>query len=467
MIYRSEEEIYREGTITQKEGKVSFLDKEKFLKTTLYNILDTLISGDTSLKKLCSWITYDLALDEGIIPSSINSLYRAIGRGEVDIPFTVPAINLRTLTFDLARAIFRSAKKINAGSFIFEIAKSEIGYTAQRPLEYTTVIMLAALKENYLHPIFIQGDHFQLKANKFKEDPQREILNIKTLIKEAVEAGFYNIDIDSSTLVDLSRPEISQQQENNYKVCAELSQYIRSLQPEGIQISIGGEIGEVGGKNSTPEELESFMEGYLREIKGEEGISKISIQTGTSHGGVVLPDGSIARVKIDFDTLNKLSKLAREKYHLAGCVQHGASTLPQEAFHNFPLNRCAEIHLATQFQNIVYEQMPLSLKEKIYNWLNENCAEERKPEMTDDQFIYKTRKKALGPFKEEIHSLPREWKEKVSASLEKEFDFLFNELKIKDTRSIVDKYIKPRPIKKEKHHFLAEEKELGELEGAD
>ena len=40
---------------------------------------------------------------------------------------------------------------------------------------------------------------------------------------------------------------------------------IRDLEPAGITISVGGEIGEVGGKNSTVEELRAFMDGY-REV---------------------------------------------------------------------------------------------------------------------------------------------------------------------------------------------------------
>src|SRR5512137_2842081 len=101
------------------------------------------------------------------------------------------------------------------------------------------------------------------------------------------------------------------------------------------------------------------MDGYLEELKkrGEafKGISKISVQTGTTHGGVPLADGSVAKVKIDFEVLEKLSAMARSEYGLAGAVQHGASTLPDEAFDRFPAVATAEIHLATGFQNIIYD----------------------------------------------------------------------------------------------------------------
>ncbi|MFH1768612.1 MAG: class II fructose-bisphosphate aldolase [Candidatus Omnitrophota bacterium] len=467
MIYRDDTELFNEAIVELIDGKVTIKDKEAFRSKVVDNLVDTLIlSNSVRVKKICQWVIYQAAQDLGIILSSIQSLYEA--RAKENLPqFTVPAMNIRTLTYDLARAVFQAAKKINAGAFIFEIAKSEIGYTAQRPQEYTTFILLAAMKENYSGPVFIQGDHFQVKAKNYLEDPDKEVNQLKELIKEAVAGGFYNIDIDSSTLVDLSKQTIDDQQKLNCDVCAIFTKFIRELQPQGIDISIGGEIGEVGGKNSTPEELRAFMKGYMERIKGIKGISKISIQTGTTHGGVVLPDGSIAKVSIDFDTLKILSDIGRKEFAMTGAVQHGASTLPNDAFHRFPEVSCAEIHLATQFQNIVYDYLPLGLKEKIYAWLHDNCADEKKSDQTDDQFIYKTRKKALGPFKREIYSLPHDLRDKISSVMEEEFSFLFEKLNIKDTKDLVNKYIKPFRVEKKREDFLKEEKDLGELEGAD
>jgi fructose/tagatose bisphosphate aldolase len=467
MVYKSKEEILQSGALREINEEIQITNENLFKENVVDNLVDTIILADSpQMKKICYWIVYQSALKLGIIPSSIQNLYEAVAEDKLT-HFTVPAINLRTLTFDLAKAVFRAARKIGAGAFIFEIAKSEIGYTEQRPWEYTSCLLCAAIKEGFRGPLFIQGDHFQLNPKNFLKSRDQEIEQLKNLISEAIEAGFYNIDIDSSTLVDLSKSSIDEQQRQNYEVCALFTKFIRSLEPEGIRISVGGEIGEVGGKNSTPEELHGFMKGYLSEIQGLRGISKISIQTGTSHGGVVLPDGSIAKVKIDFDTLRKLSEIARRDYGMAGAVQHGASTLPNEAFHRFPQIGCAEIHLATQFQNIVYDYLPLPLKEEIYAWLYKNCAGERKPDWTDDQFIYKTRKKALGPFKKEIHSLSRELKDKISLILEREFSFLFDQLNIKDTKELIDKYVKPIIVEKRKEEFLKEEVELGELEGAD
>jgi fructose/tagatose bisphosphate aldolase len=368
----------------------------------------------------------------------------ARGKGEVQPTFTVPAINLRTLTYDLAKAIFRVASKNNAGAFIFEIAKSEMAYTSQPAVEYTAVCLAAALKEGWSGPVFVQGDHFQVSAKNYKADPTKEIDSIKALIVHAIEAGFYNIDIDSSTLVDLSKTSIKKQQELNYEVCALLTNFIRKMQPRGIEVSVGGEIGEVGHQNSTPEDLKAFMEGYNERLrKGRTGISKISVQTGTSHGGVVLPDGTIAKVKLDFDTLKTLSRMAREEYGLAGAVQHGASTLPAEAFGKFPEVGTAEVHLATEFQNMVYESkhFPAELKARIYDWLRTTQGAERKADQTEEQFIYSTRKKALGQFKKDIMGLPVETRDVIAKEVEAKFEFLFEKLNVANTKDSVSKIV--------------------------
>lgn len=406
-------------------------------------VMELIMSDDASLKKKLSKKIFDSAYKKGIYPSSIHELYMARGRGEF-AGSTTPAINLRSMTYDLARAIFRVAKKNNSGAFIFEIAKSEMGYTSQPPVEYSGVILAAAIKEGYRGPVFIQGDHFQANAKKFQENPDKEIEGLQALISESIAAGFYNIDIDSSTLVDLSKPGVKKQQKLNYEVCARLTQFIRRIEPKGITVSVGGEIGEVGHQNSTPEDLNAFMGGYKERLrKGLSGISKISIQTGTSHGGVVLPDGTVAQVKLDFDTLKKLSEIAKKEYGLAGVVQHGASTLPAEAFHKFAECDTAEVHLATEFQNMIYESrhFPQDLKAKIYAWLKTNASSEAKEGETEEQFFYKTRKKALGPFKKDIMGLSQEVRDAIGGEVETKFEFLFKQLNTVNNKELVDKFV--------------------------
>ena len=403
---------------------------------------------DAGLRDAARWVIWSASQAMGCGSASINELYRARGRGEIDATgFTVPAINVRAVTYLTARQAFAAALERDAATVIFEIAKSEMAYTEQRPAEYAAVVLGAAMREGWRTPVFLQGDHFQFNATKWAADAASELAGLKDLTREAIGAGFLNIDIDSSTLVDLSLPTVPEQQRVNAENSAELTRLVRDLEPDGVTISIGGEIGEVGKTNSTEEELRAYLDGYLAALGSDERepISKVSIQTGTSHGGVPMADGSIAEVSIDFDTLRRLSAVARDEYGMAGCVQHGASTLPDEAFHHFPINGTAEIHLATGFQNILYDGggLPDALRAEMMEWCRTNCADERKDGETDEQFLYKTRKKAIGPFKRQLWTLPPEASDAIAANLRAKFGLLFDELKIAGTRTHVERFITP------------------------
>ncbi len=412
------------------------------------SLIHEAVFADDDRKVKLLLLVKEIAKACGAVPASIQGLYEEMGRSYPG--FTVPAMNIRGLTYDVCRAVFRKAIAMNVGAFIFEIARSEIGYTKQRPLEYATVVLAAAVREGYTGPVFIQGDHFQLVRKNFLADPKPETDYVKGLIAEALEAEFYNIDIDASTLVDLEKPTIKEQQRPNFETTAELAALIREKQPAGVDVSIGGEIGEIGKKNSTADELNAYLSGFSESFRSGTGLSKLSVQTGTSHGGVVLPDGTLAKVKIDFDTLRQLSDIARRQYGLSGCVQHGASTLPDDAFHMFPETGTSEVHLATGFQNIIFDsaRLPEAFRSEIYEYLKTEFAKERREGQTDEQFIYSTRKKGFGTTKKRWWELPQEVRGPIMAELEEKFGLLFEKLKVTNTAGIVAKTATPVVVPK-------------------
>lgn len=408
--------------------------------------MDTLIrtavfSPDETLRAKTRRIIHHLGHETGTHSASIRPLYKAIGEREVK-GFTIPAINIRMLTYDLARAIFRTAKKKKAGTFIIEIARSESDYTDQAPQEFATTILAAAIREQYLGPVFIQGDHCQFSARRYAADKEVEIQRVKDWVSLLIDAGFRNIDIDGSTLVDLSKPSLHAQQEANASVTAIMTNFIREKQPTKSDIAIGGEIGHIGEKNSTVAEFESFMSQYLYKIPRNSGISKVSVQTGTSHGGVVNADGTVQKMDVDFSVLQDIGEAARKKYKIAGTVQHGASTLPLESFHRFVEAGTAEIHLSTGFQNIVFDTMPKELRKEMYEWAKKHLRDEWKEGWTEEQFLYKVRKKTWGPFKKQVWDLSVKEKAPIIHELEKYIETIFDKLNIEGTAEAVEKYIK-------------------------
>ncbi|MBI5526340.1 MAG: class II fructose-bisphosphate aldolase [Deltaproteobacteria bacterium] len=448
------------------KGGVTVKDKKRLAAEVIETLaMESAVADIPAVKDYANWLIWEIGRELGVQPASIFELYLARGRGEIS-GFSVPAVNLRGMTFHSARAMLRAAKRLHAGAFIFEIAKSEMGYTLQRPAEYTAQVAAAAIAEGYTGPVFIQGDHFQANIKKFREDRGKEVQSLRDLITEAVGAGFYNIDIDSSTLVDLSKGTVLEQQRDNFEVAAELTAFIRKIEPAGVTVSVGGEIGEVGKKNSTEEELHAFMTGYketLAKLGADlRGLAKMSVQTGTSHGGVVLPDGTVAKVALDFSVLDNLGRVGREKYAMAGAVQHGASTLPEDAFDKFPAVGTAEVHLATGFQNLLYDSpnLPSALRDRIYAWVKENCKDEWKAGDSEQQFIYKARKKGIGPFKKDFWALPAEAKDRIMAELETKFHLIFSKLRIENTFEVVKDRIPVIAVRKAPPSGRVEGKEL-------
>jgi len=372
-----------------------------------------------------------LAQEKGIKLTSIQKLYEKMLEGSSK-NFIVPAINIRTLTFDIARALFRAVQKKRVGAFIIELARSEIEYTNQSLNEYIACVLAGAIEEGFSGPIFFQGDHFKIDRKRYYSSKrEKEIKELKNLIAEAVKAGFYNIDLDCSSLI----------LEENFKNTAKLTAFIRKLEPKNLAIAIGGEVGEIGKKNTTIEELKEFIKGYNEELKklgNYKGVIKIAVQTGTSHGGLMLKTGKLKQVAVDLKTLRELA-IEAKKHHLAGIVQHGASTLDENFFKKIPKTGVCEIHLATGFQNLIFDSnyFPNTLRQKIYDWLKDKFKKEMREYKSEKQFFYEFRKYSLTRFKKDIWNIKEEDKKKICKKIENKFIFFFKNLNIFNTASLI------------------------------
>ena len=421
------------------------LDPEKLRSGIIDSLVEYAVFGKDDEKTTARWLIWNIAISAGVIPASIEGLYLARGQGKIDKLFTVPAINIRTLTFDFSQTLFSVAKQKNVGAVICEIARSEMGYTDQSPEEYSICILAGAIKAGWKGPVFIQGDHFQVKAAAMGIAKSGELEKLTALSAEAMVSGFYNIDIDASTLVDLSKISIDAQQRPNIDATWELAGFIRSNAPQGVSVSVGGEIGHIGGKNSTLDDFKAFMGGlYDRWTINAPLLSKVSVQTGTSHGGVIDANGHVQDMHIDLDIIKEISDFGRAEYGIGGAVQHGASTLPDDKFHVFPNYHALEIHLATGFQNLLLDhpKFPQEITLSMHNWLKTHKTADEEDSWSDEQFYYRTRKKAMGAFKQMLWHIDAPVKKALFGSVAQRLEFLFGQLGVEDTLDVVQTYVK-------------------------
>src|SRR4029077_1109550 len=124
---------------------------ERFASEVIDNVVfDAVFNEDSRLRDAARWLIWEASQALGCPSASVHELYMARGRGEFDpTRFTVPAVNVRASAYLTAQQAFSEALARDAGTLIFEIAKSEMAYTDQRPAEYAAVILAAAIRTGW------------------------------------------------------------------------------------------------------------------------------------------------------------------------------------------------------------------------------------------------------------------------------------------------------------------------------
>ncbi len=412
---------------------LTIINRDHLLSHGIDKLVYTAQFGPEEVQKRAQEMIRDLSVLSHCPSSSTSKLYSH--RLTNHLSFTTPAFNIRTLTYDLARCLFRLMKQTKTSSVVFELSKSERGYTEQTFPQFTSSILAAAIKEGYIGPVFMQADHTQVDLENYKKDAVGELNHLKSLIKEAIQSGMRNIDIDASTLVDLSKPTSIEQQKDNIIITAELINSARMHEKSEYPLTIGGEVGHIGEQNTTKEEVEVFLSEVKKRLE-KDGMQKLSIQTGTTHGGIVSKEGETQKMEVDFALLSDIASIV-SPYELLGVVQHGASTLPLTLFSSFPASHTLEIHLSTHMQNILFETLPQEIKETLENWTLEKHPH-TDMKLSKEQHLYKTRKFSLGEHKQLLWEMPSEEKEAFLTSASAYFSSLFESLQIHNTKEITD-----------------------------
>lgn len=403
------------------------------------DILALALTPRDKRKKLAVQIL-NLTWENGLYPASIAPIYRALGRGELP-PMTIPAFNVRGLTYPLARAIWRAAMQSHCGPIIFELAPSESTGCDQTFEEYAALVIAAAFKEGYQGPVFLQGDHFSL-------DSADDLKWLEDLALQVIESGFYQIDIDGSHLFNQKAENLTDFHTPNAEITGKLIKSIRDMQPRDVHITLGGEVGEIGGRNTSVDDLIAFQVVLQKHLSDTTpGLDKISAQTGTTHSGIVLPDGTTGRMSVDFDLISDLSRQARLS-GWSGLVQHGASTLQFEDLARLPQAGVIEVHLATQIQNILFDHpaFPLDLREQMKRELvkSTRSAEgdhlDTSDALSDAQRFYQARWAAWGIYKAQLWQLPSEVISQVSDSLADWATQIFRSLKVAQRSQVLKNY---------------------------
>ncbi len=164
-----------------------------------------------------------------------------------------------------------------------------------------------------------------------------------------------------------------------------------------------------------------------------------------------LPDGTVAQVKLDFETLERLSEEARVRWDSAEPCSTVPPPCPTRPSAASPRHGNGGGPSRYGVQNIVYDSPPSRPPLRTKSSIPEDGAGgETEGERYEEQFLYKTRKKGFGPFKRELWDLPEETLSALGRELENQFAFLFGKLKMNERSASWDACIRPVdvPLKK-------------------
>ena len=373
---------------------------------------EAVFNADAELRDAARWVIWSASQALGCGSASIHELYRARGRGEVPatalhrprhqrpcrhVPDRAPGVRRRPRA-RRRRGHLRDRQERDG------LHRAATGRVHRRHPGRRAAQRVADAGLPPGRPLPVQRHEMGSRSRR----PSSRACATSPARPSA--AGFLNIDIDTSTLVDLSQPTVAEQQRVNAENSAELTRLIRSLQPDGVTISIGGEIGEVGKANSTEEELRAYIDGYLAAA----GRRRRADQQGQR------PDRHLAR---------RRRPARRQRRRGEHRLRHAAAPLDGRArgVRHGRLRPARRLDAARRGlpplpgardrRDPPRDRLP---EHPLRRWraarrapgrddgagASTNCADERKDGETEEQFLYKTRKKAIGPFKRQLWTLP-------------------------------------------------------------
>ena len=111
------------SAVSVHDGQVSVSREAALASPAMDSLARAAVFGEAEERDHARWLIWELGQAVGVQPASIHELYMARGRGETH-GFTVPAINVRGMSYDTARSIFRTANRMKAGAFILEIGRA-------------------------------------------------------------------------------------------------------------------------------------------------------------------------------------------------------------------------------------------------------------------------------------------------------------------------------------------------------
>ena len=183
---------------------------------------------------------------------------------------------------------------------------------------------------------------------------------IRRACRHAIAAGYRNIDIDSSTLVDLSQPDVDERAARELRPRRRADRADPGARARRASRSASAARSARSARRTRPTpSCGPTSTGYRRELdRAAPGADRASARSASRPAPATAacrcPTAASPRSS---STSRSFASSARSPASTAWPAPSSTArrTLPDELFHHFPAVETAEIHLATGFQNALFE----------------------------------------------------------------------------------------------------------------
>lgn len=412
------------NTLDVRANRVEIIDPHRLRTERIDPLVYNAVFHDSErLRYFLCWLIRRAAAGMSIYPASAQGLYAAAARGQVR-RFTAPALSLRVMTYDAARACFRAAKQSGCGAMVLDLGPNATEGPAQSPVEYATCLLAGAIREGYEGPVFLQADYLRERRAADEADQRDEFDRFQNLAEEALGAGFFNLELDTSALEDPLAPDPREQERASCADAARLAAFVRKTEPPGVDTNLGVKMRGRGDSEHVARRLRAFMEGFASEFADRAGsvtgIGKLSLDL---------------RSADELGASRDLAEVARREYNLATSVSWGGAPLPEALFAELTRFPVVEAHLGTRYEDLVLNHpgFPAPLRDAMSDWIDKTYGTIRGAEQDRASFQQQLRMPALERFKREMWDLPPESKDPIMADLQRTLLADFKRLDVEDT----------------------------------
>jgi hypothetical protein len=412
------------NTLEVKDNRVKIVDPHR-LRTERIDplVYNGVFHESERLRYFLCWLIRRAAAGMAIYPASAQVLYAAAARGRLR-RFTAPAVSLRAMTYDAARACFRAAKQTGCGAMVLDLGRNATEGPAQSPVEYATCVLAGAIREGYEGPVFLQADYLRERRAPDDDEQGDELARFEDLAEEALGAGFFNLDLDTSDLEDLGIPDPSEQERASCAYAARLAAFVRKTEPAGVDTNLGVRMKSHGDSAHLAQRFRAFMGGFATEFTDRAGhvtgIGKLGLEIrGADELGMV----------------RDLAEVARREYALATGVSCHGAPVPDELLAELPRLSIVEVDMGARYEELVlhHPAFPARLRDAMADWIDRTYGAVRGPGQDRASFRLQLRMTALEAFKRQMWDLPPESKDPVMADLQRTLVADLKRLEVEDT----------------------------------